>query len=975
MSSFFTSGSGSPQSAITPRTSYVGASASASSLRGGLGVRPSLSPYGAAGTEARVPASSPLLEASKKLASSTYGLEHLKSVEGPLVEAAMSDVERKKAEAALHAERLWWSEASERHMQELEMHYGDKFQEATGRLRNEIATVQDRMEMMVEAERTQRHAAVAEVRRVLDTQQVDMTELKHLQAQLQAKVRSAITQPQATGSMRPQAVGVEVEHVERLRADLNGTRSQHEGRLSALAASVESHQVRAEVADAALQDLRRELSNHQERQLSHGAQHEALAQELRHGLETQRHELGSLRETSRLQVTSNEEVQALHQVIMDSAGDLSRGIEEVSAAVLATEHKFRKDVEAVRLSLDAADAQYRNEALDAIEAKGAQLARRLEDEREQRTMEAAALRARLDASSSQLEDLELLRSRFFALEQQATSASAVGEAARRAEELAHSLGERTNLLEGCLAGAITEESGRRIAELGDLKMYIEELCRSRPLVVEGIAGDHKSEAAATKAFQAELSAVRAKMQLIDVEVRRSVSACERLATDAKGAGAQFKSGLESRLLALEEYRAPKGASEGRPGVSKELELGRLEGEVRKMVRELAPMSTRLDAAEADARKAAELARGIPSLADRLVVSETHLRQLVCECGTTFGASIEALHGELAEMKSWLLQTPSTHAETPLTESSFDNSIRGRSQRESAAQHYGRQANELRYAVRGVSPCRGSSPGRKAETSMPLFSAGLRDSVHNLVRKVTSTITTAASAPAKQEDYAPPPVVDAHNLDASVGREGFVLALKAVQELRERNLTLREENAELAEELLAQDGLLTPSSSVANLALGGELPQWPPSQQHSALNSASPTPGHGYRPTVQLVQPVARRDSAPPAPPTYAAFVATLQVKSFTARTSGASESVPEMRHRSPMRLPGERQPGPSVFLQAVARGNDVLNSASASQNVTLPFQRAAQAVPAQASYADRFAAPYGHASPQPGPGSRLLRPA
>jgi len=88
--------------------------------------------------------------------------------------------------------------------------------------------------------------------------------------------------------------------------------------------------------------------------------------------------------------------------------------------------------------------------------------------------------------------------------------------------------------------------------------------------------------------------------------------------------------------------------------------------------------------------------------------------------------------------------------------------------------------------------------------------------------------------------------NARGLDTMDAQEGFIRALQAVQDLRERNLSLREENAELAEKLLTQDpadGTWTPAS------VDGSLPQWPPSAQQSA--SACATPSRHTAASIQL----------------------------------------------------------------------------------------------------------------------------
>lgn len=94
---------------------------------------------------------------------------------------------------------------------------------------------------------------------------------------------------------------------------------------------------------------------------------------------------------------------------------------------------------------------------------------------------------------------------------------------------------------------------------------------------------------------------------------------------------------------------------------------------------------------------------------------------------------------------------------------------------------------------------------------------------------SGTVPSGSTATPSQRQQVPA----GRGLETPIEQEGFMRALQAVQELREKNLTLREENAELAEELLAQDGLMTPGS-IQGLA----LPHWPPSQQHSA--SATPS---------------------------------------------------------------------------------------------------------------------------------------
>jgi len=68
-----------------------------------------------------------------------------------------------KVEAEIEAERLWWSEVSERQVKELESSFGVEFQKTTDKLRTDIARAQDRLELLIDAERRERQAAIAEL--------------------------------------------------------------------------------------------------------------------------------------------------------------------------------------------------------------------------------------------------------------------------------------------------------------------------------------------------------------------------------------------------------------------------------------------------------------------------------------------------------------------------------------------------------------------------------------------------------------------------------------------------------------------------------------------------------------------------------------------------------------------------------------------------------------------------------------------
>jgi len=137
---------------------------------------------------------------------------------------------------------------------------------------------------------------------------------------------------------------------------------------------------------------------------------------------------------------------------------------------------------------------------------------------------------------------------------------------------------------------------------------------------------------------------------------------------------------------------------------------------------------------------------------------------------------------------------------------------------------------------------GAEPG-STQAPLPPLSEDLRASIQTLVQKVNATLSGNAMASSGDERGMVASTIgpNASGLDTPGAQEGFIRALQAVQELRDRNESLREANAELAEELMAQDGLLSSCGSIY-----GALPQWPPSAQQSACA----TPGRTTT-TVQM----------------------------------------------------------------------------------------------------------------------------
>eukprot|EP00929_Paragymnodinium_shiwhaense_P031929 TRINITY_DN17783_c0_g1_i1.p1 TRINITY_DN17783_c0_g1~~TRINITY_DN17783_c0_g1_i1.p1 ORF type:complete len:1044 (-),score=343.49 TRINITY_DN17783_c0_g1_i1:92-3223(-) len=847
----------------------------------------------------------------------------LASVEDP------TDVDKKKAEAELEAERLWWSEASERQVKELESQFGEEFQKTTGRLRADIAAAQDRLEMLVETEKQQRHASMVELRRDLDRHQVAMADVQRLLREWELERGTA----KASSSLQTAAAVAESQlaHEVREASDL----------MTRLASSQDSQKVQLAAAEAALRDLRRDFEERQSVPSGLEKGHVDLQ------LEELRRDLECLRENTQLQAKSSQEVHALHQVIMQSAGDLGRGIEEVSAAVVATETKMRQDLVTVKTQLEAHDERQGREILQAFELLVAcqradkQLIQSAEDEKEKRDQEANVLQARLDAFVSQLEDLQGglaslkatqrepamlpqdslrpleegvidLRSRLKRLESTVAQenagesslpggASSLADCAQRAQATATAAGERAGRLEARLAEEIEQERRLRMEAFAEFRRQLEDLAvraasRGGESEMAALAVAEKLPSSASSqemlALRTELSAVTAIAQLASEEARSGASIAAQLQAEFDSLGGSagglnaMLHGLGPRVQALEERSKQLTNSVLRleaddmhspeMQAAKEAERQRLEGEVQRLVHDAAAVEQRLSDAEADVKKACREA-GLSSA--RIAAAESDIKKLLRDFAAGMGASgaaansggnVDALRADVEALKARVLAatTPSTTvgAETPLT--GLDSSIK----RFQAAAVVGPSSTLQRQHVRAgsQSQSRVSRPGSRAPSvtrgspqadvpSLPSLADDLKESIHGLVTKVNQALAAKIAAPvqglptdattdawARQAGTMPvmnvPDPAAVSSLDNPGAQEGFLKALQAVQELRERNLSLREENAELAEELLAHDGVMTPSS-VQSL----HLPRWSPSAQQSA----SATPSGLLSQTAQL----------------------------------------------------------------------------------------------------------------------------
>mmetsp|Transcript_49564 Transcript_49564/g.92860 ORF Transcript_49564/g.92860 Transcript_49564/m.92860 type:complete len:1042 (-) Transcript_49564:69-3194(-) len=882
----------------------------------------------------------------------------------------------KKIEAEIEAERLWWSEVSERQVKELESTFGMEFQKTTDKLRVDISRCQDRLEMLVEQEKSQRQATTEALRRDVDTSQAAATELSREVSDLRKAVEVSLASRSA-----PSADPQTLQLVTRLQSDLDASRTQMGACISShasLRTEWENHKMQTAPTEVAVSDLRRDMNASQEHQELHLTQIKDL-----------RRDLTALAEKVQLQAHSNDEVHALHQVIMRSANDLGCGIEEVSSAVLATEQKLRQELEAARCTLEASLAKQRVETLEALDLSSKQLAQSLADEVEKRGLEANILSARIDAMTGQLDDLQatskrtaaalqsvqfsplkesrstsesattsevsvlrnsldavksdLSRLEVVAADDRATSLSAAHESRRHAEESAAATGERVGRLEVLAA----EERSARLSDMAEIRRYTEDVISKRlsQAAVEagagaqGIAGDQgtlelssmasASIAAEVQAFRVDMASVKANLQVLDAECRRTASVAARTEAELQSLEAESRKsaslpprieGLAGRLDGIE--------SELRQAVTNLPDLRSFEGEVRRCMSEFGVVAGRVDAVEAEARRAA---REASPLVARLDAVESEIQRVIRD-SAPLAAKFDALRSDVKDLS--MRQSAATAvattvgSQTPTALSTAGSVTSAPSANTSMVSRLA-QAPSLLAAAGATpadrgSPLRGRSVTRQpaAEVAsgppsrgvpVPALSSELKNTIETLVHKVNATIKKSEGPPAVEQMAANPspaievPVTAAQgqasltglsssmrerldNLNQSVTQQssalatqdGFLQALQAVQELRERNLCLREENAELVEELLNQDGLMTPSQ--AYLA--------------SASQSTCATPSQQQQPTAQLPAGIVRARS--PDPATQVRTAAVTQAQRADATPAGSiTKPMPSQQVSNP----------------------------------------------------------------------------
>lgn len=173
----------------------------------------------------------------------------------------------------------------------------------------------------------------------------------------------------------------------------------------------------------------------------------------------------------------------------------------------------------------------------------------------------------------------------------------------------------------------------------------------------------------------------------------------------------------------------------------------------------------------------------------------------------------------------------------------------------------RQSLPAEFAARSPSPRRGGqavaangTSVSQEEHSFPNFKRDLKESIHSLVRQVSTTLGSRGSEAVASTETG----LGSSRPSLAMGspalpeREVETQTLRAVEELWKQNQMLRERNAGLREEILSQDGVFTS----VNVPVRGAWPK-------SAAQMANPSP------LAQTASPVravtAARALSPPRP--------------------------------------------------------------------------------------------------------------
>lgn len=675
--------------------------------------------------EQRMPSSSKSISA----------LSHVGGVRGQASSVGSSSSLRPKSDEEVEAERLWWSETSERQVKEIQKSFGSEFQKTTDRLRTDLQACQSKLEHMVNSESNQRASAMAEIRREADSQQVSIAELARSQNELKAVISKLEIGVQASGgnthSNKAETLALISQEVQNTHALNQGTRQELVScskQLTENSLQVEQVKMQILALEASSTDLRQDCARNWEQALSKGAQFLAMEAAFAHlrqelvgnqeqslnqtseaeqALDTLKRDVAGMKEKVVLQAHAHEEAQYLHKVISQSAGDLGRGIEELSNAMVTTENTLRQDLELHKRASEAAERQHRADISDELERLRQSITQGLEDERESRNLETTVLKSRVEVAGNIARELEV------------------------------SMTDLVSDRDFRILRDAVEEKNQEFAQLQSSHASLQRECQT--LTSSGsVRETHGFEEAGVLS---RLEALETKLQGANLIHEEALETAGRK-DDSQLLACQTLEKLESEIKVLDS-RLPSFHSR----------LQAVESELRKQTWEVAPLTARADASEA------ELSR---------------LHRTISTDKADFHAEIEALKKQVL-MLDHVPDCPVQQPELPQSPRKFNQPLEISQSPSLSSQYY----------LDGTSS--------SIASGLP---PDLRENISVLVRKVNTTISS--SLPGDDLNAR----ANSSNMtnEVPVDDKGYSEALKAIQELKQRNLALREQNASLAQDL-------------------------------------------------------------------------------------------------------------------------------------------------------------------------------
>lgn len=302
---------------------------------------------------------------------------------------------------------------------------------------DKVGKSEERMVQLLANERSRWHNALDDMKRDLSRQQELQMEL------LRRDLVGACTQGDGE-------VGGDSSDFVRLRHDLDTSQSVQATQGAYFRVDLEQQKAKVSAVEAMLLEMRRELTDlHRERE-QQASQMEAMLKDVRSDVD-------AVQGDAQAQKKAVEEINVIHEAMMQGASDVTRVMQEVSQSLSISEEKMRHEIEDARRSLEAATAQRCQVILQAFDTSAQHLAKSIVEEREERQREASMLKAAVEAVKNSCDDRKLPE-----------------EAEIRNRQLAGASGEPDTILQNSLLPLMQrldalQEALSQVAKISDVK--------------------------------------------------------------------------------------------------------------------------------------------------------------------------------------------------------------------------------------------------------------------------------------------------------------------------------------------------------------------------------------------------------------------------------------------------------------------------------------------------------------------------